>query len=435
MRSGMRPAVILAAVLSLALAGASWGQGGGGGGGGGGGTGGGGGGAGAGGGGTTTPPTRPTPTPIPTQPGNTTTPSTMDYQRPIFLQGRIMLDDGTPPPEPVVIEMVCGGNPRPQGRSDMKGRFSFQLGQDQSMLADASYGSPNDGFGTGSRGGASSSRSMGMPGGGRAITERDLMGCELRANLPGFRSDVVNLAGRRVMDNPDVGTIILHRMANVQGFTYSLTSAAAPKDAKKAFEKGVDQRKKNKLPDAETSLAKAVEIYPKYAAAWNELGLVQDGLNKPEEARKSFQQSAEADSKFVSPYMQLAQIASREKKWDEVVQYTNQVNRLDPYSYPGAYFLNSVANLQLQKLDDAEKSARETLKLDPDHKFAKVNHVLGVILAQKQDYKGALEQMKGYLALRPDGSDADFVKKQIAELEKATGDNAAAQVKQDPPKQ
>ena len=353
----------------------------------------------------------------------------------MFLQGKVMLDDGTPPPEPVVMELVCGGSPRPQGYSDLKGRFSFQLGQNQSMMSDASYGSPNDIFGTGSSGGASSSsRTMGMPG-GRTITERDLMGCELRAVLPGFRSDVVNLAGRRVLDNPDVGTLILHRMANVQGFTYSLTTAAAPKDAKKAYEKGLDQRKKNKLPDAEASFQKAVEIYPKYATAWNELGQVNEALNKPEEARKAYQQSTEADNKFISPYLQLAQMASRDKKWDDVVQYTNQVNRLDPYSYPGAYFLNSVANLQLQKLDDAEKSARETLKIDQEHKYPKVNHVLGVILAQKQDYKGALEYMRGYLVMRPDGSDADFVKKQIADIEKMTGDNAAAQAKQDPGKQ
>ena len=78
----------------------------------------------------------------------------------------------------------------------------------------------------------------------RGVSERDLMGCELRATLAGFRSDIVSLNGRRAMDNPDVGVIILHRMANVEGFTYSGTSAFAPKDAKKAYDKGREAVKK-----------------------------------------------------------------------------------------------------------------------------------------------------------------------------------------------
>src|SRR5205809_80391 len=70
---------------------------------------------------------------------------------------------------------------------------------------------------------------------GGGFSERDLMGCEIRAALPGFRSDVVNLSGRRAFDNPDVGTIVLHRLANVEGVTISAVSLQAPKDAKKAY--------------------------------------------------------------------------------------------------------------------------------------------------------------------------------------------------------
>jgi hypothetical protein len=70
----------------------------------------------------------------------------------------------------------------------------------------------------------------------------DLIGCEIRAALPGFRSDLVNLIGRRSFDNPDVGTIVLHRLGNVEGTTISVTSLRAPKDARKAFEKGTEAR-------------------------------------------------------------------------------------------------------------------------------------------------------------------------------------------------
>src|SRR6185436_8850699 len=114
----------------------------------------------------------------------------------------------------------------------------FQLGQNQGVLQDASMSSAGGGGfgGFGNEGGGIGGRSqsdVGGFGGSRSgPSERDLMGFEIRASLPGFRSDVVNLSGRRAFDNPDLGTIILHRMGNVEGTTISATSLNAPKDAK-----------------------------------------------------------------------------------------------------------------------------------------------------------------------------------------------------------
>lgn len=363
-------------------------------------------------GGTSTVPGRNTTSPFPTnQPGQ----QSPGMTRPIFLQGRVMLDDGTAPPEPVLIERVCSSNPRPEGYTDGKGRFSIELGRNTAMYADASTSGPSD---------MMSVNQPPSPGFGRTITERDLMACELRASLPGYRSDVVNLSGRRVLDNPDVGTIVLHRMGNVEGYTVSATSGLAPKDARKAYEKGLDQMKKNKFAEARTHLEKAVAVYPKYAAAWYELGRAWEADNKPDEARKAYGEALSADAKFLKPYMYLAGISLREQNWQDVSDITNRLIKLDPYDYPGAYYYNAIANLSLQKLDDAEKSAREAVKLDSSHTIPKANHVLGVILANKQDYAGAAASMKAYLALVPDGRDNEFVRKQLAEVEKSLAASA-----------
>ena len=65
----------------------------------------------------------------------------MMQSRPVFLSGKVVMEDGTPPPDAVTIERVCGGSVRPEGYTDSKGRFSFQLGQNQGMMADASMSS------------------------------------------------------------------------------------------------------------------------------------------------------------------------------------------------------------------------------------------------------------------------------------------------------
>lgn len=348
----------------------------------------------------------------------------MQSQMPVFLSGRVMMEDGTPPPEPVTIERVCnGGQPRPEGYTDSKGRFSFQLGNNMNVMPDASIGNAND---ISDITGAAGQRGGSFPGQRRGFSERDMMGCEIRASLPGHRSQVVQLAGRRLLDNPDVGTILLKRLGNVEGVTMSITSLQAPKEAKKAYEKGVNALKKEKLDDAERELYKAVTLYPQYASAWQDLGFVYERKDKLEDARSAYEKALKADAKFVKPYIQLAGLYAREQKWKEVVDATDRVLRLNPYDYPGAYFYNAVANLNLQNLDAAEKSAREGLKQDELHRIPKLEHVLGVVLAQKNDLNGASEHMTAYLKFAPNAKDADFVRNQLSEIEKLRGGATAA---------
>jgi tetratricopeptide (TPR) repeat protein len=340
-------------------------------------------------------------------------------QRPIFLSGKVMLDDGTPPPDFVVVERVCNGIAKPEGYTDSRGRFSFQLGQNSSVMQDASVSSSADGgfggadpFG-GSRGGM-------MGGAGRGVSERDLMGCELRASLPGYRSDVVSLTGRRVLDNPDVGTIVLRRMGNVEGTTISATTLQAPKEARKAFDKGRDEMRKKKAANAQKEFEKAVALYPRFSAAWYELGRIQQDGKQIEQARQSYAKALEADSKFVSPYLQLALISASENNWKDVAETTDRALKLNPVDFPLAFFYNSVANYNLRNLDAAERSAREAQKLDTQNRLPKVSHLLGMILADRQDYTGAAEQMKNYLKFAPGAQDAATVRNQLAELEKLT---------------
>ena len=343
-----------------------------------------------------------------------------DMRRPIFLSGKVVLDDGTPPPDSVVIERVCNGIARPEAYTDSKGRFSFQLGQNMNVMADASVGSSAD---SGVFGGNSRTQA----GGGSGLSERDLMGCELRANLPGFRSEVVNLAGRRVMDNPDVGTIILKRLANVEGMTISATTALAPKDARKSFDKARENVRKQKWAEARKELEKAVTVYPKYAAAWHQLGLIHEKNNDLDAARKAYAEALSADARFISPYMQLAQMAVKEAKWQDVADTTSRVVKLNPFNFPQAYFYNAVANFNLQKLDAAEASAREALKIDSEHRIVKASHLLGVILAQKNDYAGAAEHMENYLKFAPQANDAEQVRKQLEEIRRFTAAPAQQQ--------
>jgi len=331
-----------------------------------------------------------------------------------------MLEDGTPPPDSVTIERVCNGVVRPEGYTNSKGNFSFELGRNSAIMADASTSSGlDDGvFGRSSTMGGRN-QTLGAMGQNTGINERQLMGCEIRANLPGFRGDSVMLAGRRFMDNPDIGTIILRRIANVEGFTFSMTTALAPKEAKKSFEKGLDLAKKKKNPEALAEIEKATAAYPKYAIAWFEQGRLYEQAKRFDEAQKAFESAVAADSKYVKPYVNLAYLHAQKKDWEKTAELSAKGIKLNPFEYPQLHYVNAISNLNLGKLDDAEKAAREASKLDPKGQMPRIDQLLGVILVQKNDIKGAKESFANYLKKDPMAADAEQIRTQMARLDAA----------------
>jgi len=334
-------------------------------------------------------------------------------QNSVFLSGKVSMEDGTPPPDFVVLQLFCGTLPRSLGYTDAKGHFSVNLA-DRTNSASVIDVEDENPIGRGPGGG---SNDLNMTGFGRRFGTQGLNGCELRANLAGFRSDSVSLFDRKAIDNPDLGTIFFHRRGNVEGLTISATTALAPGSARKAYDKGRESERKGKWEDAQRQFQKAVGEYPKFATAWYELGRTQEQLKDIEGARKSYAQALAADPKLVTPYEKLAAIAANEKNWQAVVDNTAHLLRLNPIDFPRAWYSNAYANFQLQNMEAAEKSARGGIAADSQHHLPKINYLLAMILEQKQDYAGAAENLHAYLALAPKASDADKVKQQLAEVE------------------
>jgi tetratricopeptide (TPR) repeat protein len=334
--------------------------------------------------------------------------------RTYFLSGKIVFDDGTPPNTNIRIERVCGSTVRLEGHTDSKGRFSVQLGQDMSVDTDASDTNANARPGTWN----STSNLSGNGSSGNSRLD-PLWNCELRANVPGYRSDLVELSGRRALDNPDLGTIILHRLANVQGSTISVTTALAPKHAQKEYEKGLQLAQKGDFANAEKHLTVATDAYPKYAIAWFALGQVEQHENKTEAARKAWQAAIAADSKYVSPYDALAAVALMQSKWEEAADYSKQAVDLNPVEFPSAFWYNALANYNLKNPALAEKSDRELLKLDTAHHYPQAESLLAHLLAEKGQYSEAAEHLSAYLRLAPNAKDADQARADLAKLQQA----------------
>jgi tetratricopeptide (TPR) repeat protein len=344
-------------------------------------------------------------------PGSTTGSATFPPAAPtaapsaIFVTGKVVLDDGTELTEPAMIQTICRGQRHSEIYSDLNGSFSFRFG-DPAQSAAAAISD------------ASSSNVTNRAG---MQSSLDLLDCQLQAELAGFSSQAVELNTRMgLMSNIDVGRVPLHRLAQVEGTSISVTSALAPAAAKKAFEKGLEQEKKSKWDDAQKSFEKAVQIYPRYATAWYQLGRLQLRKNDAPSARHSFEQSLAADPKYVNPYDGLAHLAMQDRDWQSVIDITSRLISLNPVNFPDAYYDNAVANYSLKHFDDAEKSALQGIRVDEAHQIPKLQYVLSVILLQKQNYRAASEHMQLFLSLAKQPDEIDLAKKGLAEIERSS---------------
>jgi tetratricopeptide (TPR) repeat protein len=325
-----------------------------------------------------------------------------------------VLDDGTQLSEPVAIETFCQGQRHTVAFTDSHGNFSFQFG-DPTLPQSADFTDAANAMMTATQ---------------NQQEEASWKECQLDAVLPGYTSEVVELAERVDSSGEgDIGRVMLHRMAHVEGSSISVTSALAPDGAKKALEKAREEERKAQWDKAEQSLQKAVKIYPKYASAWFELGRVQLAKKDLAGAKQSFQQAVNADPKFVNPYDGLAQLAFQARQWPEVVDTTNKLLALNPVNFPSAYFLSGVANYYLHNFDAAEKTVRQGVRIDDAHAVPKLQYLLGMILLQKRDFAGAEDSLKQYLRLTKQPAEIAEAQKELGEIEKLSATTTQSEIK------
>jgi Tetratricopeptide repeat len=355
--------------------------------------------------GTNTTSTTTTRSPIPTQP-NMNTPDTTLGQR-AFISGKVVLDDGSRLTDVATIQTICQGHKQTVAHTDSRGNFTFEFGDRMSAAAAGVSAADVD--------------SSWGPTTGNRSNQRDWRNCELQAELPGFTSQSIDLTSRMsTFESADIGRLVLRRMGHIEGLTISATSGLAPRDAQKAFEKGREKAGKEKWDEAQQSLENAVQIYPKYAAAWFELGRVQLRKNDVIQARTSFEQSIAADGKFANPYRGLAELDTREGKWQELVSVTEKLLALNPVSFPDAWFRNALANLYLKNFAAAEKSARQGMKIDDHHQLPKLEYLLGVVLMQEREYPEAATHIQNYLRVATQPSEIEDAQKQLAEINRVS---------------
>lgn len=306
--------------------------------------------------------------------------------------GKIAMAAGKLPWDPIPVVVICGSTARYNTVADAKGGFYIvSPGRGSEVITEKK--DPNH------------------------VPPSELVGCTVVAVVDGFTSTRLTIANRTIEDDPSIGTITLSRDERAAGSIVSSTTAAAPVDALKEFDKAHADDIDKHFDSARHHLQKAVSIDPKFAEAWYHLGQLEQ-KDTPQDALTAYQKAAAADPDYIPPYEPIAELSALQKNWQAVSDATNQELKLNPAGTPEIWYFNAVGNLNLGNRAQAETSAQTSLSMDPSHRAPNTEQLLAVILASRGEYAVALDHLRHCLTYMPPGPNVDVVRQQIAQLEK-----------------
>jgi Tfp pilus assembly protein PilF len=193
--------------------------------------------------------------------------------------------------------------------------------------------------------------------------------------------------------------------------------AKAPKDALKKYQEAAENVKKNDLPAAIAALDAAIVIYPDFAIAYNEKGLLLVKQNELDKALEAYVKAIQIkpdyfDAKFNFGYALLNKkdYERTEMVFRDLIQQKSDM--------PTAHLYLAIALIGLKKIDAAEASLKQAISMKGGENLAMAHRYLGGIYMQKKRNAEAAAELQKYLDLSPKAADADKIKTMINDLKK-----------------
>jgi tetratricopeptide (TPR) repeat protein len=195
-----------------------------------------------------------------------------------------------------------------------------------------------------------------------------------------------------------------------------------PQVGRAEFEKGLKDLNQNHNESAAQHMEKAVVQYDEFAAARFELGKLYTASD-PGKARYAFEKAIAADDHFVDSYTRLGALQLDAKDNLGAIQSSSRALEIQPLNSL-ANFIHAAGNYNLDRLDEAEKSARQAGKT-ANGNLPQLHVLLANILMRKDDYPSAILEMHAYLQEAPSGPFAAQTRRDLDRLQNAGFDTTS----------
>jgi Tfp pilus assembly protein PilF len=204
------------------------------------------------------------------------------------------------------------------------------------------------------------------------------------------------------------------QMKAASGSMVSLGRLRVPQKAAKQLDHGNEALQKNDLAKAGESFRKAIELYPGYDQAYNNLGVVLMQQGDVEGARRNWQKAVALNEHFARAYANLGRLALQEKKYADADSFLRNSLQNDPEN-PEALFSAAEAEAVIGHFDDAAARVR-LLHTLPHEKYALAHYVAAQALQLQNKAAAAIVEYKLFLKEAPDSPQAAHARQAMTTL-------------------
>lgn len=223
----------------------------------------------------------------------------------------------------------------------------------------------------------------------------------------------------RQMQHTEFVTVRKKPSATDQQSLQTHVSAAmlgVPDKARNECDKGYKALFKKDFAKAKVYLEKATAIYPKYAEAFNGLGVIAMNTGDPAGGRSHFEKAIAVDPEYPAAFVNLSKILMQDKDYAAGEEMLTKAVSLDPLN-PEAMSLLSFFQLQTGKYDAAINSAMKAHQM-PHERYAMVHFIAASAYEAQRQIPDAIREYKVFLQESPQNSvTAQRVKATLGTLE------------------
>jgi tetratricopeptide (TPR) repeat protein len=168
-----------------------------------------------------------------------------------------------------------------------------------------------------------------------------------------------------------------------------------PKEARRAFERGVKLRRQGRSDEALASLTRAVESFPDYFQALSERGDLLVSRREMAAAAADFERALGANDRYEPALRGAGYCKLEARDFAGAAEYLGRAAAADP-ARAGTHLLLGVALLELGRRDEARRSLQQALKIDAAGASRARVH-LANLYARERRFREAADELRLYL--------------------------------------
>ena len=205
------------------------------------------------------------------------------------------------------------------------------------------------------------------------------------------------------------------------GETVSIQDLRIPPKAVKELQRSQTAMLSGEIRSSAQHLEKALQIYPHYLEAHNNLGARYIDLHEYEKAAAEFQKAIDIDPRLAPPFNNLSVTFFLLGRYQDAEATARRALDLDPRNSTTRYLLGATLATEKRSSGEAMELLRQTEREFPDARL-----LMAQILVRRGAVEEAEKELRDYLAL-PGAEKKQNVERWLARLTQKSASNAPAQ--------